>query len=421
MNDTYSLETPAVEEPARPLVVGAPTETYPGEKRVALTPANVAALEKAGLSVVIQSGAGVAAGHPDEEYTQTGAEVVENRADVFAKSDVIVQVRTVGANPEHSADDVAALRDGQTLIGMCNPLGSAEQMKPVAERGATCLALELLPRITRAQSMDVLSSMATVAGYKAVLLAANALPRLFPMMMTAAGTLTPARVLIVGVGVAGLQAISAARRLGAVVQAYDIRPAVKEEVQSLGAKFVELEIDSGSEGGQSGGYARQMDEEFYRKQRELMTQVISESDVVITTAAVPGKKAPVLVTADMVRAMPEGSVLVDMAAEQGGNCELTKPGETVQEGHATILGPINIPASIPTHASQMYAKNVTTFLLHLLKDGQLDLDRDDEIIAETLVTRGGEVVNARVREILGLESLQTETSSEPESGSEGEN
>jgi NAD(P) transhydrogenase subunit alpha len=274
-----------------------------------------------------------------------------------------------------------------------------EEARTLAARGVSLFGLELIPRITRAQSMDVLSSMATIAGYKAVILAANTLPKLFPMLTTAAGTIAPAKVFIVGVGVAGLQAIASARRLGGIVSAYDVRPAVKEQVQSLGAKFVEMPLETDQAEGQ-GGYAKAMDEEFYRKQRELMLRVVAEQDVVITTAAIPGKRAPILVTEEMVKAMPPGSVLVDLAAERGGNCELTKPGETVHVHGVTILGPTNLPAEVPNHASQMYAKNITTFLQHLIKQGLPKINLEDEIIRETLVAHQGEVVQPRVRALL---------------------
>ncbi len=274
----------------------------------------------------------------------------------------------------------------------------------MAEKGVTLFSLELVPRITRAQSMDVLSSQATIAGYRAVLLAATTLPKMFPMMTTAAGTITPAKVFVVGAGVAGLQAIASARRLGAVVSAYDVRPVVKEQVQSLGAKFIEMGIES-EQGETQGGYAKAMDEEFYRKQRELMTKVVAENDVVITTAAVPGKKAPTLVTREMVAGMAPGSVVVDVAAERGGNCELTVPGETIVENEVTILGPANLPSDVPYHASQMFAKNITTLLANLVSEGQFRFDLEDEIIRESLVAKDGQVVQAKVRELLGLPEL----------------
>lgn len=381
------------------MFVGVPRETLPGEKRVALVPASIPSLTKARLEVLVESGAGEAAGYPDAQYADKGARIV-TRNEAFA-ADIVLQVRTSGANPSTGQDDLARVRPGQTLIGFADPLGEPQIIAQWAAQGATLFSLELLPRITRAQSMDVLSSMATVAGYHAVLMAAMELPKMFPMLMTAAGTVAPAKVLIIGAGVAGLQAIATARRLGAVVSAYDVRPAVKEQVQSLGAKFVEMPLEAG-EAEAAGGYARKMDEEFYRRQRELMHRVVSESDVVITTAAIPGQKAPILVTKEMVAGMAPGSVIVDLAAERGGNCELTRPGETVVEHGVHILGALNLPSEVPFHASQMYAKNVTTFLLHLVKDGQVKLDLDDEIIRETLVARDGNVASSRVRQLLGM-------------------
>ncbi|MHC4178507.1 MAG: Re/Si-specific NAD(P)(+) transhydrogenase subunit alpha [Planctomycetota bacterium] len=337
------------------MIVAVPQESFPGETRVALIPASVPALQKAGLEVVVQSSAGGPAGFSDTQYSEKGAKIAPDREELFT-ADVILQVRAAGANPEAGQADLDRLRQGQIVIGMCDPLGAPQAAQPIAARGVSLFALELLPRITRAQSMDVLSSMATVSGYRAVLLAAGALPKMFPMLMTAAGTVTPAKVFIMGVGVAGLQAIATARRLGAVVSANDIRPAVKEQVESLGAKFVQLELDT-TAAEDKGGYAKEMGEEFLRKQREMIARVVAESDVVITTAAVPGKKAPTLLTAEMVAGMSPGSVIVDLAAERGGNCELTRPGETVVEGGVRILGPANLPAEVPHHASQMYAKN----------------------------------------------------------------
>ncbi|MGD0898206.1 MAG: Re/Si-specific NAD(P)(+) transhydrogenase subunit alpha [Thermoguttaceae bacterium] len=376
------------------MIVGIPQETFPGERRVALVPALVPNLVKAGLEVRIQSGAGVSAGFPDRQYTEKGAKIAPNREEIFA-ADVILGVRMAGANPAAGKADLARLRQGLILIGMCDPLGEPRAIQEVAARGATLFALESLPRITRAQAMDVLSSQATIAGYRAVLLAATVLPKLFPMMMTAAGTITPAKVFVVGAGVAGLQAIATANRLGGVVSAYDVRPAVKEQVQSLGAKFVEMPLET-TAAETKGGYARQMDEEFYRKQRELMARVVAQSDVVITTAAVPGKKAPVLVTASMVEGMAPGSVVVDLAAERGGNCELTQPGQTIVHQGVTVLGPLNLPSDIPNHASQLYAKNIVNFLLALVKDGKLLLDLEDEIVRGTLVARDGQAVGAGV-------------------------
>ncbi len=381
------------------MIIGVPRETYPGERRVALVPAMVQSLTRAGLEVLVERGAGTEAGFPDAQYEEKGASLV-SREEVFARAQLILQVRAPGANPERGSGDVALLRKGQVVIGFCDPLTSPEATRALAERGVTLFSMELMPRITRAQSMDALSSMATIAGYKAVLLAANALPRMFPMMMTAAGTIAPARVFVVGAGVAGLQAIASARRLGAVVEAYDVRPAVREQVESLGGKFVELELETG-EAEDAGGYAKELGEDFYKKQREMMLRVVAGSHVVITTAAIPGKKAPILVTREMVEGMEPGSVIVDLAAERGGNCELTRPGETVVEAGVTILGPLNIPSTVPYHASQMYSKNITTFLLHLVTEGELNLDPEDEITAGTMVTRDGRVVHPRVLEAMG--------------------
>ncbi len=375
------------------MIIGVVRERYPGERRVALVPAAVPALTKAGFEVVIESGAGQGAGYPDAQYREKGVRVVAAREEALA-ADILLRVRAAGAD-ELPPADLGALKPGQVVIGMCDPLGRPEAIASWAARGVTLFALELLPRITRAQSMDVLSSMATVAGYRAVLLAAVTLPRMFPMLMTAAGTLTPARVFVIGAGVAGLQAIATARRLGAVVSAYDVRPAVKDQVQSLGARFVEMPLEA-AEAETAGGYARQMDEDFYRRQRELMHQVVAESDVVITTAAIPGKPAPVLVTEAMVAAMAPGSVIVDLAAERGGNCELTQPDQTVVRHRVTILGPTNLPAEVPYHASQMYARNIANFVLHLARDGRLEPDWQDPIVSETLVARDGQVVHPRL-------------------------
>lgn len=402
-----------------PLIIGVPKENCPGERRVSIVPAALKSLAQMGAEVVVEAGAGIEAGIPDEQYSKAGAKVCKSRDEVFRESELLVLVRAAAANPEHGAADIERLREGQFLIAQCDPLTDPAGMSDVAERKAAVFALELVPRITRAQSMDVLSSMATIAGYKAVLLAASELPQMFPMLMTAAGTLKPARVFIVGAGVAGLQAIATARRLGAVVNAYDVRPAVKEQVESLGARFVEMELDT-AEG--EGGYAREMNEEFYRKQRELMLQIVAESDVVITTAAIPGKKAPILITEEMVRAMPPGSVIVDLAAERGGNCELTKSGETCREHGVTILGPENLPSTVPNHASQMYSNNVVSLLKLLIKDGKVVLDLSDEVVTGTLLARGGDVVHPFVRELAGLgpyeptpaESPQEESKSEDE-------
>jgi NAD(P) transhydrogenase subunit alpha len=382
------------------IVVGVPKETFPGETRVGLVPGILGLLKRIGAEVVVEAGAGSAAGFVDKEFEDKGARIA-SRDEVFAQADIIVQVRTYGANPESGKDDLSKFKKGQLVIGFGEPLAEAGLAKEFSQSGALLFALELVPRITRAQSMDVLSSMATVAGYKAVLIAADTLPRMFPMMMTAAGTIAPAKTFVIGAGVAGLQAIASAKRHGAVVSAYDVRPAVKEQIESLGGKFVYMELESG-DAEDAGGYAKEMDEEFLTKQRELMTKVVAENDVVITTAAIPGRKSPILITEDMVKGMQPGSVIVDLAAERGGNCELTKSGETVVYNDVKIIGPLNIPATVPYHASQMYARNVVTFIQNLVKDGEINLDMEDEIIRDTLVTRDGDVVNPRVREILGL-------------------
>lgn len=393
------------------MIVGVLKETFPGERRVAVVPATCPLLTKAGLEVRVESGAGADAGFPDAEYAEKGAQIVSDRAQILKEADVILQVRSLGANLEQGTADLSHFRSGLSVIGLSDPLGEPAAAQDLAKTGVQSFSMELIPRITRAQSMDALSSMATIAGYKAVLLAASELPRIFPMLMTAAGTLAPARVFVIGVGVAGLQAIATSRRLGAVVQAYDVRPAVKEQVQSVGAKFVELELETeGAEG--KGGYAKAQGEEFYRKQQELMARVVAENDVVITTAAIPGRKAPILVTKEMVEGMAPGSVVVDLAAERGGNCELTKPGEVAEEFGVRIIGPLNIPSDVPYHASQMYSKNIITLLLSFLKDGKLELDLEDEVVSSTLVTRDGEVVQPIIREKLGLSSPETKIGSD---------
>ena len=386
------------------MIVGVPTETYPGERRVALVPTAVPMLSRAGLDVLVEEGAGADAGFPDATYEEQGARLVSNRAKLFSAANVLLYVRGLGANPTAGRADLELLRPGHFILGLLDPLGAPQAIQELADRGVTAFALELLPRISRAQPMDALTAMATIAGYKAVLLAADTLPKMFPMMMTAAGTITPVRLFVVGAGVAGLQAIATARRLGAVVYAYDVRPVVKEQVESLGGRFVELPLET-EETETTGGYAQAMDEAFYRRQREMLLQVVAESDVVITTAAVPGRKAPILVTEEMVKGMRPGSVILDLAAEGGGNCELTRPGETVEAHGVTVLGPVNLPATIPYHASQMYARNVTAFLQNLVKDGEVRLDLEDPITRDTLVAHEGEAVNPQVRELLGLPLL----------------
>ena len=394
--------------------VGCPKESYPGETRVAVSPAVVPALEKLGLKVIVESGAGEASGYSDDAYREAGA-TVGSRADAFG-AEIVVQVRAVGAYQEGDSPDLANVRSGVVIVGQCNSLAEPEPMKALAAKGATTFALELVPRITRAQSMDVLSSQASIAGYKAVLMAADALPKLFPMMSTAAGTIQPAKVLIMGAGVAGLQAIATARRLGAVVSAYDIRAVVKEQIESLGAKFVELDLPE-QDMETSGGYAKEQSEQFLAKQREELGKVIADNDVVITTAQVPGKKAPVLVTKEMVAAMNTASVIVDLAAEQGGNVEGSVAGETITTGNGvTIIGPKNVPGTVSRDSSQVYAKNVQTFLKEIVDEGAINVDLENQVIADTLVTKDGEVVNNRIREILGLTPIEPPAPPEPPVG-----
>src|SRR5271169_2132814 len=390
------------------MIVGVPRETYPGERRVALVPIVIPALAKAGLEVIVEAGAGVAAGFPDAEYAAKGAKIIADRAQVFAAADIIIQMLCYGSNDQTGRADLPLFHRNQVLIGFLRPMGSLETIQEIAAAGVTSFSVELMPRTTRAQSMDALSSMGTMCGYKAVLIAADTLPKIFPMLTTAAGTITPARVLVIGAGVAGLQAIATARRLGAVVSAYDLRPAVKEQVQSLGGRFVELPIEV-ADAQDAGGYAKAQDETFYQRQRELLGKVVAESDVVITTAVVPGKKSPVLVTKEMVAAMAPGSVIVDLASERGGNCELTRTGDKIVEHGVTIFGVINVASAVPYHASQMYSKNLTNFLLHMVKDGKLQLNLEDEITRSTIVTQGGEIVNPRVREFYNLPALQLQS------------
>jgi NAD(P) transhydrogenase subunit alpha len=386
------------------MIAGVPQETAVGELRVALTPESAAALIDSGTEVAVQSGAGQEAGYSDEAFRHRGVEIVSTREALFDRAEIILQVRTAGANPEHGADDLQSLRQHHVVIGLADPLDGRRELQEIAAAGVSLFAMELIPRITRAQSMDVLSSMATIAGYKAVLQAAVELPRMFPLLMTAAGTLAPARVLVIGAGVAGLQAIATAKRLGGVIFAYDVRPAVKEQVESLGAQFVELDLQT-DDAEDAGGYARAQDADFYSRQQQALGEVVAECDVVVTTAAIPGKPAPILITAEAVRQMRPGSIIFDLAAERGGNCALTKPGETTTAEGVKILAPFNVPSTVPFHASQMYGQNISTFLRHLLRDGELHLDDEDEITTETLVTRSGQIVHSRVNEAI-VESQQ---------------
>jgi len=391
-------------EQAGLLIIGVPKESYPGERRVALVPAVLPTLTKAGFEVHVQAGAGIEAGYPDAQYSEKGAKIVGDRAALFSAADIIVQILCYGSNDISGKADVPLYRQDQILVGFLRPFGEKDVVQEIAHAGVTSFAIELMPRTTRAQSMDALSSMGTVCGYKAVLVAATSHLRIFPMLTTAAGTITPARVFVIGAGVAGLQAIATSRRLGAVTSAYDLRPAAKEQVQSLGGRFVELPIEA-KDAQDARGYARAQDEDFYRRQRELLGKVVQDSDVVITAAVIPGKKSPVLVTEEMVKTMAPGSVILDLAAERGGNCELTERGKTVIKHGVTLIGAINLASGVPYHASQMYARNITAFVTHLTKDQKLNLNLGDEIVRETLLTGGGEIVQQRVREFFALAPL----------------
>ena len=384
------------------MIVGIPRETHPGERRVALVPTAAAPLIKAGLQVRLETGAGAEAGYPDADYQGRGFQVVSSRDEVFA-ADIVLQVRTPGANPSGGAADLARLHSGTILMGFADPLTAHDTVRAVCEKGVTLLAVELIPRISRAQGLDALSSQANLAGYRAVLLASQHLCKIFPMMTTAAGTLHPSRVLVLGAGVAGLQAIATARRLGAVVTGYDVRPAVKEQVKSLGARFLELAIEGGEA---KGGYAKELTAEQQQKQQEMLTRAITEADVVISTAAVPGRKAPVLIPAAAVEGMRPGSVIVDLAAETGGNCVSTQASQTIRHQGVIIVGPTNLPSEVAYHASQLYANNLVRLLqLLLTREGQLKLDLTDEIVAGCLVCREGQVVQPQVRQALGLPAV----------------
>jgi NAD(P) transhydrogenase subunit alpha len=369
------------------MIVGVPRETVAGERRVALVPELVQKLKQAGLEVWIEGGAGVAAGFPDQLYADKGATLKE---DIYAGADIILKVQPP------TASEIERVKEGAIIIGFLQPYAPEAAVTKLAARRITAFAMELMPRLSRAQSMDALSAMSTVAGYKAVLMAAQRLPKFFPLLMTAAGTVSPARVFIIGAGVAGLQAIGTAKRLGAVVEGYDTRPVVREQVESLGGKFVELKLETKDAEAKT-GYATAQSEEFYQKQRELMLAHVASADVVISTALVPGKKAPVLITEEMVRAMRPGSVIVDLAAEQGGNCALTEPGRDVERHGVLIMGPTNLASTVPFHASQMYARTVTNYLLHLQKDGRINLDMGDDLTRGPMVTHQGELVHEVVK------------------------
>jgi NAD(P) transhydrogenase subunit alpha len=377
---------------ASSLTVGVPRETAPGERRVAMTPDTVKRLTASGVVVKVERGAGLASGHRDDAYVAAGATIAADAAEAF-DAQVVIKVQKPDEN------EVARLRPGSTLIALLQPMSNVDLMRELAARDITAFSMDAIPRTTRAQSMDVLSSQATVAGYKAVLMAADTLPKFFPMLTTAAGSIVPAKVLVVGAGVAGLQAIATARRLGAVVEAYDTRPVVKEQVESLGAKFVDIPVDT-SDTQTAGGYAKEVSAETLRKQQEVLADHAAKSDVVITTAAVPGRPAPRLISKETVERMRPGSVVVDLAAETGGNVELTKAGETVEHNGVKIMGQLNLPSTMPVHASQMYAKNIQNLLDLLVKHGKLDPDFEDEIVGGTVITRGGEIIHEMTKQRL---------------------
>ena len=368
-----------------------------GERRVALVPDIVARLVKQGIEVLVEAGAGERAFFSDAAYEAAGAKIISDTAALWYEADILLKVG-IPQEREEGGSEIELLREGAVLIGFLNPLGQPDIAQRLADRRITAFGMEMIPRTTRAQSMDALSSQASIAGYKAVLIAAATAPKYFPMLTTAAGTIAPAKVFVIGAGVAGLQAIATARRLGAVVEAFDIRPAVKEEVQSLGAKFVEVQLNE--ETVAAGGYAREITEESKRRTQEVLAEHVKQADVVITTAQVPGRKAPLIVTEEMVAQMKPGSVVVDLAADQGGNCAGTEAGKDVQRNGVTIIGPINLPSSMPIHASQLYAKNLSSLAQLMIKDKTLDLNFEDDIIAAACITHAGEIRNQRVRELL---------------------
>jgi NAD(P) transhydrogenase subunit alpha len=381
------------------MLVAVPKESFPGETRVALIPSAIAPLKKAGLEVAVEAGAGAAALHADAEYEAQGARIEPDRTVLLGQADIVLMVRGPGDFVEYPEADLAAMKKGAAILAFLDPLGQPKLMQQLAARGLTLFSMELMPRITRAQSMDALSSMASVSGYKAAIMGADHAPTMFPMMMTAAGTIRPTKVFVLGAGVAGLQAIATAKRLGGVVEGYDIRTEVREQIESLGARFVEIKVDVETKTG-AGGYAAQQSKEYYERQQELLGQHLAGVDVIITTAAVPGRKAPVLITEKMVQGLHPGTVVVDLAAERGGNCAVTEPGQLVEYRGVKILGPVNVPAQVPAHASQMYSRNIQTFLSHLVKEGRLQYDLEDEITAGTLVAHQGKITHPRVAQAL---------------------
>ncbi|MDG6995844.1 MAG: Re/Si-specific NAD(P)(+) transhydrogenase subunit alpha [Nitrososphaerota archaeon] len=372
-------------------------ETAAGERRVALVPESIPKFK--GFSILVEKEAGDNAGYADSAYTEKGAAIASDSNTLYGQSDIILKVQPP------SPEEADLFKEGATLVSFLYPLSNIESVKRLAARHATVFAIELLPRISRSQSMDVLSSQANVAGYKAVMIAADSLPKMFPLMMTAAGTISPAKVFVIGAGVAGLQAIATAHRLGAVVEAYDVRPAVKEQITSLGAKFVELRVEA-KDAQTAGGYAKAQSDEFYKKQQELLAEHTRQADVVITTALVPGKRAPILVSEDAVKGMRTGSVVVDLAAEQGGNCALTEPGKTVVKYGVTIHGTLNVPSSMAPQTSQLFSRNLAAFLGAMIKDGGFNIDLKDEIVKGTLVMNKGEILNETTKSAIAGESAK---------------
>ena len=380
------------------MIIAVPKEILPGENRVAVTPDVISKLIKAGFEVQIEKDAGLKAGFVNQKYTDSGAKVVDSVKDLYANADIVLKVQRPLDHPDLNQNELDLMKKGSLLITFLYPLNYSEVAKKCAEKGINAISMDFVPRTTLAQKMDALSSQANLAGYKSVLLAANHLGKIFPLMMTAAGTISPAKVVIMGAGVAGLQALGTAKRLGAVVEVSDIRSAVKEEVQSLGGKFIEVETDEEMQ--DEGGYAKEASEEFLKKQKELIFKHITEADVVITTALVPGKKAPVLVTEEMVKNMKEGSVILDMAVEFGGNCEISEKDKVVNKYGVTIIGEPNLPSLVPFHSSEMYAKNLLALIMNIGKEGKIEINLEDEITKGCLITHNNEVVNPRIKELL---------------------
>jgi len=374
---------------------GIPRETVAGENRVAVIPKTVKSYVEKGHEILIESGAGSKAGFADSEYEDAGATILKGADKIFSDSDVIVKVNRLAHNSELGRDEVEMLSSGKAVIGLLDPLNDTENIEKLVQKNVTVFSMEFLPRITRAQSMDVLSSMSTIAGYKAVLQAAEMLPKFFPLLMTAAGTIPPANVLVIGAGVAGLQAIATAKRLGGKVSAFDTRPVVREQVESLGARFIEMDMDEDAE--TEGGYAKEISEEFYKRELEVIGEQAKRSDVIITTALIFGKKAPILVTESMLKEMQAGSVVVDLAGVNGGNCELAEPEKTVVQHDVTLHTPLNLPATLPYHASQMYSKNVSNFVAELFQDDSTEFDFKDQVVNDTCIIRDGEIVNQLVQ------------------------